>query len=172
MDPSETSTASRRTRPRQVIVREARHTDAALMADLTRAAWAQRVASTSSGHHEEAAQVTRHLQDGGGFLLLVDEQPVGSVRWLPLEGNSAVWEIRRMGVLAACRGENLSLHLLEAVIHHALAADVKELRLAVRTDQSRLVDLYAAYGFELAPELDYANGNPLEPPPTMMRRVL
>jgi hypothetical protein len=32
--------------------------------------------------------------------------------------------------------------------------------------------LYAAYGFELAPELEYAHANPLEPAPHVMRRVL
>ena len=142
------------------------------MADLTRAAWAHIVAPSSSGHRETPERVLRHLQDGGGFILFVDEQPVGSVRWLPVEGDSDVWEIARMGVLAEHRGASLSLHLLEAVIHRALAADVEELRVAVRTGQSRLVDLYAAYGFEVAPELEYGNANPAGPAPVVMRRLL
>ena len=58
------------------------------------------------------------------------------------------------------------------MIHRALAADVTELRLAVRADQPRLLDLYAAYGFELTPELEYTHANPAEPPPTVMRRLL
>ena len=77
-----------------------------------------------------------------------------------------------MGVLPDLRGRQLSQHLLEAVLHHALASDVDELRLAVRADQERLLDLYAAYGFELAPELEYTQANPLEPAPMMMRRML
>lgn len=166
--------ASGNTRPPSlnIIVREAERDDAALLAELTRAAWAERVAPSSSGHREAPERVMGHLQVGGGFVLLIDEQPAGSVRWLPLEGDSEVWEILRMGVLSAYRGDNHSQHLLEAVIHRAQAADVKELRLAVRTDQSRLVDLYAAYGFELAPELEYRNANPAEPPPNVMRRLL
>ncbi len=155
-----------------ILVREATLEDAQLIADLTRAAWAGRVAVTSSGHRETAVRVLQDLQQGGAFLLLHDDQPIGSARWAPLELEPQVWEIRRMGVLPAYRGERLSQHLLEAVIHRALAADVDELRLAVRSDQTRLLDLYAAFGFELAPELEYTHANPLEPPPLVMRRIL
>jgi len=72
----------------------------------------------------------------------------------------------------AWRGRQLSEHLLEAVIHQAQEADIAELRPAVREDQPRLLDLYAAYGFELAPELEYSRPNPAEPAPVMMRRTL
>lgn len=155
-----------------IVVREATLDDAQLIADLTRACWANRVAPNSSGHRETAARVLEHLQEGGGFILLHDDQPSGSVRWLPVPGHTAVWETLRMGVLPQFRGQGLSQHLLEAVIHRALAAGISELRLAVRSEQSRLLDLYAAYGFESAPELEYAHGNPAEPPPHVMRRML
>lgn len=155
-----------------LLVREATLDDAALIADMTRASWAGKVAVTSSGHRETAVRVAEHLQLGGGFILFVDEQPAGSVRWMPLDSARSVWEVARMGILPAYRGNSLSQHLLEAVIHHALACDVEELRLAVRSDQSRLLDLYAAYGFELALELEYTHANPLEPAPVVMRRFL
>ncbi|TCS34008.1 ribosomal protein S18 acetylase RimI-like enzyme [Paucimonas lemoignei] len=155
-----------------LIIREATLDDAQLLADLTRASWADKVAVTSSGHRETAVQVLQHLQQGGGLLLLVDGQPAGSVRWLPQDSDSDVWDIVRMGILPAYRGRNLSQHLLEAVVHRAREANVRELHLAVRSDQQRLMDLYAAYGFELAPELEYVHGNPLEPAPYVMRCVL
>lgn len=155
-----------------LIIREAGLDDAQLLADLTRAAWCDKVAVTSSGHRETAVQVLQDLQHGGGLLLLVDGQPAGSVRWLPQESDSDVWDILRMGILPAYRGRNLSQHLLEAVIHCAQEANVRELHLAVRSDQPRLMDLYSAYGFELAPELEYAHANPLEPSPYVMRRTL
>jgi len=151
------------------VLREATLDDAPLLAELTRAAWRDTVAVTSSGHRETALQAAAHLQRGGAFILLIDEMPAGSVRWLPQEGDADVWEILRMGVLPRFRGHHLSQHLLEAVVHHAQACGVDELRLAVRADASRLLDLYAAYGFELAPELDYAHANPLEPTPMVMR---
>ena len=155
-----------------IVVREATLDDAQLIAELTRAAWAGKVAVTSSGHRETAVRVLQDLQAGGGFILLRDDAAIGSVRWAPIESEPDVWEIMRMGVLPSHRGEHLSQHLLEAVIHRALASDIKELRLGVRADQERLLDLYSAFGFELAPELEYTHANPLEPAPMVMRRVL
>lgn len=155
-----------------ILIREAGLDDAQLLADLTRACWAGKVALSSSGHRESAAGVAQQLRAGGGFLLLIDRATVASVRWLPLETEPRIWEIIRMGVLPAWRGKNLSQQLLEAVIHHALAGQVDELRMGVRADQPRLLDLYAAHGFELAPELEYSHANPTEPAPTVMRRML
>ena len=155
-----------------LMVREATKDDAQLIADLTRAAWAGKVSVTSSGHRETAVLVAEHLREGGGFVLLVDGQPVGSVRWLPLDAEPDVWEVCRMGVLPAYRGGNLSQHLLEAVIHHGLSSGVEEVRLAVRSDQPKLIDFYTAFEFELAEELEYSHANPMEPPPLVMRRSL
>lgn len=155
-----------------IVVREATLDDASLIAELTRAAWAGKVNVTSSGHRETAVLVAEHLRTGGGFVLLVEDAPVGSVRWLPLDDDADVWEICRMGVLADFRGQNISQHLLEAVIHHGLAAGIEEMRLAVRSDQPRLIDFYTAFEFELAEELEYSHANPLEPPPLVMRRML
>ena len=156
----------------RILVREADINDAELVAELTRMAWAERVAATSSGHHETAQRALQDLRQGGGFVLLADDMPIGSVRWAPVDTEEDVWEIMRMGVLPTWRGEGLSQHLLEAVIHHAQTSDVDELRLGVRADQTRLVDLYAAYGFEVAPELEYTHANTREPEPIVMRRML
>jgi GNAT superfamily N-acetyltransferase len=155
-----------------IVVLEAELGDAQLIADLTRASWARTVAVTSSGHRETAVQVRQHLQDGGGFIMLSGNRPIGSVRWVPVETEPNVWEILRMGVLPEYRGERLSQHLLEAVIHRALGAGVDELRLAVRGDGERLLGLYAAFGFEPAPALEYTHANFDEPVPTVMRRQL
>lgn len=155
-----------------VVVREATAEDAPLIAELTRAAWAGKVTVTSSGHRETAQRVSEDLREGGAFILMLDGEAVGSVRWTPHEEHSGVWEIRRMGVLPAWRGSNLSQHMLEAVIHHGLASNADELRLAVRADQPKLLDFYAAYEFALAEELEYSHANPAEPPPVVMRRIL
>lgn len=156
---------------KNILVREATPDDAELIADLTRASWADKVNPTSSGHRETTGLVQADLRNGGGFVLYVNDTPSGSVRWLPIDGENDVWEVRRMGVIPTYRSRNLSQHLLEAVIHHALAADIHELRLGVRADQPRLLDFYAAFGFELAPELEYPHSHtPPEQPPIMMRR--
>jgi ribosomal protein S18 acetylase RimI-like enzyme len=153
-------------------IRVATSDDAQLIADMTRAAWAGKIAVTSSGHRETAMLVSNQLRQGGGFVLLIDDQPAGSVRWLPSDGKSNTWEILRMGLLPDFRGNDLSRNLLGAVFHHALSNGVSELQLAVRTDQPRLLDLYSAYGFEIAPELTYAHANPSEPAPIVMRKQL
>lgn len=155
-----------------LIIREAELADAQLIADLTRRCWANKVAVTSSGHRETAVTVQEQMQAGGAFILLIDGEAAGSVRWMPLDADNAVWELMRMGVLPQYRGQSLSQHLLEAVIHRAQSANVEEIRLAVRHDQRRLLDLYAAFGFEPAPELEFTHANPLEPVPTVMRRRL
>lgn len=153
-------------------IREATTEDAQLIADLTRQCWANKVAPDSDGHHEDALRVAEDLQRGGGFVLLFGGKPAGSVRWTPLDTAEGAWEVSRMGVLSTFRGERLSQHLMEALIHRALASDVTELRLAFRTDEMRLVDVYAALGFEIAAELDYTRVNPLAPPSIVMRRWL
>ncbi len=155
-----------------IVIREARVEDAPLLAHLTRASWAEKVAPSSSGHLESSDKVAQELLQGGGFILLVNEEPAGSVRWLPIDSDTRTWEMRRMGILPAFRGEALSQHLLEAVIHHAQATGIQELRLGVRADQERLVDFYMAYAFELAPELDYTHVNPHEAVPLVLRRYI
>jgi GNAT superfamily N-acetyltransferase len=155
-----------------LVIREATLDDAQLIAHLTRSSWQEKVAISSSGHQESAERVLGDLQQGGGFILFVDEEPVGSVRWLPMDEDSDIWEMLRMGVLPEYRGEALSQHLLEAVIHCAQAAGVDELRLGIRAEHPRLLDLYATYDFELAPELEYSRANPSESAPMVMRRFL
>ena len=155
-----------------IAVREATPEDATLIAQLTRGAWAGKVAVTSSGHRETAQRVSEDLRNGGAFILAVNGEDVGSVRWTLHDHDHDVWEIRRMGVLPCCRGSNMSQHLLEAVIHHGLASNAVELRLAVRADQPKLLDFYAAFEFELAEELDDSRANPAEPAPLGMRRIL
>jgi hypothetical protein len=55
-------------------IREATLDDAQLIANLTRAAWAEQVAVTSGGHRETAVSAAEHLHSGGGFILLIDGQ--------------------------------------------------------------------------------------------------
>jgi GNAT superfamily N-acetyltransferase len=156
----------------QATLRAANASDAQLIAELTRAAWAGKVAPSSSGHRDNEQSVRNQLLQGGGFLLFLDDQPIGSVRWLPLDDNPSIWEILRMAVLPAFRGQDLSRHLMQAIVQHAIDHQIKELRLAVRADQPRLLDLYATSDFVISPELVYSHANPAEPAPTVMRRQL
>lgn len=154
------------------VVREASLQDAQLIADLTHACWAARVDQVSDVLQETEDQVRAHLQTGGAYVLHDGDEAIGSIRWLPVDGQDRVWQTLRMGVLHSYAGHGLSQHLLEAVIHHALSAGVYELRLAVPRTQQRLLDFYAAYGFEVAPELEFDADAPIESTPIVMRRQL
>lgn len=163
----------------QFSLRPAVFSDAALIAALTRASWAGRVAADSSGHTETSAQLETDLQHGQGLILLFQDQPVGSVRWQaisPVAGTEAepapIWELRRMGILPAQRGLGGSALLINAVLAAAQAAGVHEVRLAVRHDQPALLDFYARHDFQPARELEYRHANPTQPRPVVMRRRL
>jgi GNAT superfamily N-acetyltransferase len=156
-------------------VRVATPDDAALISRITRGAWSGRVDPASSAFRETENEIAAQLAEGGGFVLYVDNAAVGSVRYSPVAGGSpagAAWEVRRMGVLPAHRGRGYALVMMNAVIRHAGDCGVFDLRLAVRSDQPRLIDVYADMGFVLAPDIIYAHASPGSAPPIVMRRIL
>lgn len=148
-------------------VRRAVTADAALIARLTRACWAGRVAAGSSGHLEDEARALRDLAEGGGFILEREGEAAGSVRW---SRGSEAWELMRLGILPAYRGRGLSQWLMDLVETEAQAAGAREIRLAVRTDQPRLVEVYRALGYQIDSSLRYSHANPNSEPPVVMRK--
>ena len=155
-----------------IVIREASLEDASLIADLTRQAWANKCPPTSRGHRDTQVTVNEDLHVGGAFILLVDDIPAGSLRWAPLDEDDTIWKIRRLGVIPAFCGQNLSQHLIEAVIHHTQLCDISELRLFLNRYLEPLTSLYEAYGFELAPEIEFSTRDTLDDPPIMMRKIL
>jgi GNAT superfamily N-acetyltransferase len=151
------------------LVRAAAPEDAALILQITLKAWRDKVHPSSSVFRETVGDVAQQIAEGRGCILYIADAPVGSVRFAPVPG---AWEVRRMGVLPEHRGQGLGLALMNAVVAGALQREVPELRLAVRHDQSSLVEFYSGMGFALAPEIEYAHANPASPPPTVMRRKL
>lgn len=156
----------------RIIVREAVLEDAPLIANLTRKAWAGKCPPTSRGHRDTWVNVNEDLHAGGAFILLVDDIPAGSLRWAPLDEDENVWKIRRLGVIPAFCGQNLSQHLIEA--GHTPCPAVRNRRapsfpapISGTSDQ-----LYEAYGFELAPEIEFSTRDTLDLPPIMMRKTL
>jgi GNAT superfamily N-acetyltransferase len=152
-------------------LRAATPDDAALISRITREAWNERVDRTSSAYRETVEQIAAELVEGGGFILYVGNDAGGSVRYSPVAGQPA-WEIRRMGVLPPWRGMGYALSLMNAVEAHAQRSGVFDLRLAVRHDQPRVVDVYSGMGFELAPHIIYTRQTPGSVAPTVMQRIL
>lgn len=158
----------------QVFIRPATPADAAAIALVVRQAWADRVASDSSGHHESPEQVLRDLERGYAWVALDGETVVGTVRLVrhpdPLE--RGVWEVRRLGVLPAYRRQGVAHRLMEALLRQAFGLRARELRLAVRHDQPKLLKWYTQFGFTYDPSLRYSTPNPQTPPPFVMSKKL
>lgn len=162
-------------------LRNATPEDAELIARLTREAWAGRVAPDSSGHFESAEKVARDLAEGGGIVMEIGGEPVGSVRWFPVfvtleDGSRAgpvAWEIARLGLLPAYRGRGLSTWLMNELTIRATTHGIEELRLAVREDQPQLMRWYERQGFFIDPTITYAHTYPhSKAKPVSMRKYL
>ncbi len=156
----------------KIAVREASIEDAHLIADLTRKAWAGKCPPTARGHRDTWVNVNEDLHNGGAFILSVDDIPAGSLRWTSLDEDDHIWKIRRLGLLPDFCGRKLSQHLIEAIIHHAQLCEINELRLFLHLYLEPLTSLYEAYGFGLAPEMEFSTRNTMDPPPIMMRKIL
>lgn len=154
----------------KIVVREAVLDDAKLIADLIRNAWTSKVAARLHDPHETENTILSDLQQGGGFILMVNDRPAGCARWRPEDENNHIWKIHRLGILSEFRGKSLSEYLLEAIIHHAHICEITELHVALHSDHERLVDYYAALDFEVAPELEFSAHDLQDSPPIMLRK--
>lgn len=150
-------------------LRPATIADAADIQRITRAAWTGRVDPGSSAYRETEDDVARDIAEGGAFILDIDGEPAGSIRYSPIPH---AWEVRRMGMAPPHRGEGYAVLLMDAVVEHARRSGVFDLRVAVRHDQPRLIRYYQQLGFTLAPGIPYAHQTPGTPAPTVLRRVL
>lgn len=160
--------------PAQVPIRLATTADAAAVAQVVRQAWADRVAPDSSGHQESPERVRADLERGYGWVALDGEAVVGTVRLVrhPDPLLCGVWEVRKLGVLPEYRQQGVAHRLMEALLRQAFELRVKELRLAVRHDQPKLLKWYTQFGFTYDPSLRYSTPNPQTPPPFVMSKKL
>ncbi|MCX7602011.1 MAG: GNAT family N-acetyltransferase [Meiothermus sp.] len=157
-----------------VQIRRATPADAEAIARMVRQAWADRVAPDSSGHQETAERVQADLGRGYAWVALDGEAVVGTVRLVrhPDPQERGVWEVKKLGVLPQYRRQGVAHRLMEAVGRQAFEVRARELRLAVRYDQPRLLEWYTQFGFVHDPSLRYSSPNPSTPPPFVMRRAL
>lgn len=157
---------------RVVQLRPATQDDAEAIAGLVRRAWDGKVAANSSGHQETPEKVRLDLQKGYAWVAEVDGRIVGSVRLVRHPHEIGVYEIKKLGVLAEYRGQGLAHQLMEVLFRKAFDLGARELRLAVRHDQERLVEWYGQFGFRLEPHLVYSAANPNTPPPFVLAKKL
>ncbi|MFM1989370.1 MAG: hypothetical protein RJA99_2327 [Pseudomonadota bacterium] len=147
--------------------------DAALVHAITQRAWHGTVAADSTAYRETTATVEALFAAGGGaFVLRLDGEPAGSVRWLPVPHAPGSWEIKRLGLLREARGLGLGALLAEAVIEAARAAGARRLQLGVRVDQPRLLAFWNGLHFVPDDGVALSSHNPLTAPPITMSRRL
>lgn len=154
-------------------VRAATAADAALVHAITQRAWHGTVADNSSAYRETEATVAALFAAGGGaFVLHLDGEPAGSVRYLPVPHALPSWEIKRLGLLREARGLGLGPLLANAVVDAARASGVRRLQLGVRVDQPRLLAFWNGLGFDPDDAVALSSHNPLTAPPVTMTRRL
>lgn len=153
-------------------IRPATPADAEAIAHLVRSAWAEKVAADSSGHQETVEKVSKDLERGYGWVAEDDGKIVGTVRLTRHPHEIGVWEVKKLGVLREYRKQGLGAELMDVLLAKAIDMGAKELRLAVRHDQPRLLSWYAGFGFVHDPNLRYSSPNPLTPLPFVMRKTL
>lgn len=156
----------------RIAIRPAAPDDAALMHRLSLQAWRGTVSPNSSLFDETVDYVAQILRNGGGFILEVDGEPAGSVRHFPVGGDAAVWEVKRLGVIAAWRGRGLGERLMQAVADAAHRQGVRRLQIGIRADQPRLIRFYEALGFRLDDSVRLSAPNPRTAPAITMSRTL
>lgn len=147
--------------------------DAELMHRVSLQAWTGRVAANSSLYRETVDYVASVLRAGGGFLLWVGDELAGSVRYFPVAQQPLSWEIKRLGVIAAHRGQGLGARLMDTVHAQARSQGVQRLQLGIRADQPRLVAFYEQLGYVLDDAVTLSAQNPLTVAAiTMSRRLM
>ena len=155
-----------------VEIRPASADDAGLMHRLSRQAWSGTIDPSSSLFAETVDHVAAVLARGGGFILLVDGEPSGSVRHFPGVDDPASWEVKRLGVLAPLRRHGLGAALMGAVESAACNAGVRSLVLGIRADQPQLISFYRRLGYEIDGAVRLASGNPATMSTVTMSRTL
>ena len=109
-----------------------------------------------------------------GRVLMRGGVPIGSGRWVPVPGPGGAgrWmEVKRIGVLPAFQKQGFGAVILASLEAHGRETGAEGAQLAVRADQPRLVDFYAALGYSGADDVELTTHNPLSLPPFGMRKI-
>lgn len=131
----------------EFLLRAMRPDDAAAVAALIRTAFAAQSVATdppSSALKVTEADVTAHLQTGGGAVAEVAKQPVGSALWVEQDGGLY---LGRLAVAPAWRGHGIAKALVAAAETAARAMGLPRVHLSTRLPLLDNRRLFAACGF-------------------------
>lgn len=94
------------------------------------------------------------------------------MRYFPTAQDPAVWEVKRLGVIAPVRGRDLGRRLMDAVTAAGSQAGIRALQIGIRADQPRLLRYYEAQGFVGDDSVKLGSSNPRTAPAITMTRQL
>jgi len=129
-------------------IRPAEVSDAAVIADLVRLAFAVQSRPTnppSSALRETATTITEHLGRGGGAVLEIDGGMVGVVLWNEEDG--ALY-IGRLSVDPARRRQGIARALMDEAEREARRRGMTRMTLGVRLELNENRRLFRSCGFE------------------------
>jgi L-threonylcarbamoyladenylate synthase len=148
--------------------------DAALVTELTLAAWRGTVDVRSSGQRFSVSDAEALFAEGAIALIARNGSgvPIGSVIVVPGKAEGSA-ELTKLAVPSrADRGHGLGSRLIDAAKDVAGSWDVHELVLAVSLYQPQLCRYYARRGFVVDPTRTYGHASPHSPKPIVMVRAL
>ncbi len=156
------------------VLKVAGQEDAATVQAVTLAIWKPRVSAESTVYRETPDTVAAQLAQGGGVLALLDGQVVGSGRFVLVPGpagDDRTWmEVKRIGLMPVATGQGGGAAICHRLEEMGQALGAVGAQLAVRADQPRLLDIWAALGYQLADDVELTTPNPNSPPPIGMRK--
>jgi ribosomal protein S18 acetylase RimI-like enzyme len=130
-----------------LIIRDATEADAAMLADLIRAAfepYRDQLDPPPGALQETESSLRAWLATGGAVLVLVDGRAVGCVLSQRREDHVT---LSRLAVLPEFRGQGLGRTLVARVEERALAIGVAKARRGVRLSLPRLMAFYDRLGY-------------------------
>jgi ribosomal protein S18 acetylase RimI-like enzyme len=130
-------------------VRLARPSEAATVHAIMRAAFDEyrgQLAVASSALDESVADVAEVMARGGAVLALVDDEPVGSARFI-VETDEVY--VGRVAVLPGYRRQGIASAIMRFIEAHLPGLGRASIRLAVRDSLPSNVGLYRSLGYEV-----------------------
>ncbi len=131
-------------------LRDATLADAALMTDLIRTAFEEqrgKIDPPSGAHNETPEKVLAKLEQGGGFIAIVDGMEAGCVVYYP-EGKHHLY-FGRLAVLPSFRQHGIASALITAVEDKAKQQGYTGVSLSVRTSLPRNQDYFKRLGYSI-----------------------
>ncbi|GAB4117540.1 MAG: GNAT family N-acetyltransferase [Roseiflexaceae bacterium] len=131
-----------------VSLRPAHPGDEALLAELIRAAFAEYrgvLDPPSSAERQSAERIGQEIADGGAWIALINQQPVGCVLW---HKHIGYLYLDRLAVLPSARGHGVGRQLIDRVEALAKELGYRAVRLSVRLVLQQNIAYYQRLGYQ------------------------